>query len=424
VFVSFFPNPPRLFFWSAVGWAIVCIVAWYLGGRSLGATFGFATPEGGLPIGVSRFWSGPFLWFYVYYLGAIGLFTAFWQRFAPHPWWRWSILGSALILFMTYFQVELTVAINAWYAPFFDLIQAALDKSRPVTLGEFYGGIATFLEIALVYVAVGVLSLFFVSHYIFRWRTAMNDYYMRYWSRLRHIEGASQRVQEDTMRFSTTTERLGSNLLDAIMTLIAFIPVLIALSANVAEVPILGAIPAPLLVVGLLWSVFGTAFLAIVGVKLPGLEFRNQRVEAAYRKELVYGEDHADRADGPTVRTLFDAVRQNYFRLYFHYMYFNVARIFYLQIDNIFGFLVLAPTIIAGTITLGLMNQILNAFGQVRSSFQYLVNSWSTIVELISIYKRLRAFEATLDGEALPSLDSEFLAAARVRDGSVPLADR
>jgi peptide/bleomycin uptake transporter len=292
-----------------------------------------------------------------------------------------------------------------------------------VTIGEFYTGIATFLEIALVYVVVGALSLFFVSHYIFRWRTAMNYFYMSHWPRLRHIEGASQRVQEDTMRFSTTTERLGSNLLDAVMTLIAFIPVLIALSANVSEVPILGAIPYPLLVVGLLWSIFGTAVLAMVGVKLPGLEFRNQRVEAAYRKELVYGEDHADRADPPTVRTLFDAVRQNYFRLYFHYMYFNVARISYLQIDNIFGFLVLAPTIIAGTITLGLMNQILNAFGQVRGSFQYLVNSWSTIVELISIYKRLRAFEATIYGEELPSLDSEFLAAARVRDGSAPLVD-
>jgi peptide/bleomycin uptake transporter len=422
VFVSFFPNPPRLFFWSAIGWALLCMFGWFAGGRGLGDTIGFAAPDGGLPIGVSRFWTGPFLWFYLYFLFALGLFTAFWQTVAPHPWWRWSVLGSALILFVTYFQVELTVAINAWYAPFFDLIQAALDKSRPVTLGEYYGGVATFLEIALVYVAVGALSLYFVNHYIFRWRTAMNDYYMRHWPRLRHIEGASQRVQEDTMRFSTTTERLGSNLLDAIMTLIAFIPVLIALSANVSEVPILGAIPAPLLVVGLLWSVFGTAFLAIVGVKLPGLEFRNQRVEAAYRKELVYGEDHADRADGPTVRTLFDAVRRNYFRLYFHQMYFNVARIFYLQIDNIFGFLVLAPTIIAGAITLGLMNQILNAFGQVRSSFQYLVNSWSTIVELISIYKRLRAFEATLHGGELPSLDSEFLAAARVR-GSAPPVD-
>ena len=44
--------------------------------------------------------------------------------------------------------------------------------------------------------------LFFVSHYVFRWRTAMNDYFMAHWPRLRHIEGASQRVQDDTMRFS------------------------------------------------------------------------------------------------------------------------------------------------------------------------------------------------------------------------------
>ena len=135
----------------------------------------------------------------------------------------------------------------------------------------------------------------------------------------------------------------------------------------------------------------------MVGIKLPGLEFKNQRVEAAYRKELVYGEDDPQRADPPTVRERFSAVRRNYFRLYFHYMYFNIARIFYLQIDNVFGLFLLFPSIVAGTITLGLMNQILNVFDQVRSSFQYLINSWTTLVELMSIYKRLRTFEQVLD---------------------------
>ena len=78
------------------------------------------------------------------------------------------------------------------------------------------------------------------------------------------------------------------------------------------------------------------------------------------------------------------------------------ARILYLQTDNIFPYIVLAPTIVAGKITLGAMNQILNAFEQVRSSFQYLVNSWTTIVELLSIYKRLRAFEATIEASRCP----------------------
>ncbi|OSI78606.1 SbmA/BacA-like family transporter, partial [Bradyrhizobium canariense] len=77
----------------------------------------------------------------------------------------------------------------------------------------------------------------------------------------------------------------------------------------------------------------------------------------------------------------------------------------YLQTDVIFPYLLLAPTIIAGRITLGAMNQILNAFTQVRTSFQYLVNSWSTIVELISIYQRLRSFEAKIHGGPLPSIE-------------------
>lgn len=419
MFVSFFPNP-RPFIWSAIAWAALCMLGWYAGGGELGSFFGFVGQEGAdRALGVERFWSARFLWFYIYYALAVGLFALFWHIVAPHPWAPWSVLGSGLILFTTYFQVQVSVAINDWYGPFYDLIQAALAQTAEVTLADFYGGIAQFLGIALVAVLVGVLTRFFVSHWIFRWRTAMNNYYMENWARLRYIEGAAQRVQEDTMRFSSTMEGLGVSLIDALMTLIAFLPVLVRLSAEITEVPVIGAVPYPLVVAAIVWSLFGTGFLALVGIKLPGLEFRNQRVEAAYRKELVYGEDDPDRAAPPTTRDLFENVRRNYFRLYFHYMYFNIARIFYLQVDNVFGFIVLAPAIVTGAITLGLMNQILNAFNQVRTSFQYLVNSWTTVVELLSIYKRLRAFEAALHGEELPDLDRDYME-GRASDGPAP----
>ncbi|CAG1015554.1 MAG: peptide antibiotic transporter SbmA [Rhizobiaceae bacterium] len=419
MFVSFFPQP-KLFFLSAIGWSIFLVLVWFFMGDQLGALLGFQppAPDAAPIIGVTSFWSPPFLWFYLYFAAGVALFAAFWRFWSPHPWAGWSILGSSLILFSTYFQVQVSVAINNWYGPFYNMIQTALSQSAPVEIADFYGELATFAGIAFVAVAVGVLTRFFVSHYIFRWRTAMNDYYMHHWPKLRHIEGASQRVQEDTMRFSSTMEGLGVSLVDSVMTLIAFLPVLLRLSENVTELPIVGPVPHALVVVAILWSLFGTAFLALVGIKLPGLEFRNQRVEAAYRKELVYGEDNAARADPPTVGELFSNVRRNYFRLYFHYMYFNVARIFYLQTDNIFPYIVLAPTIVAGKITLGAMNQILNAFAQVRSSFQYLVNSWTTIVELLSIYKRLRAFEAAIEGEPLPDIDRRYV--ERERTGVEP----
>lgn len=412
MFVSFFPKP-KLFFLSALGWTIFVVLSWYFGGRDLGAAFGMppVDPEAPPVIGIGTFVSPSFLWFYIYFAVAVAAFAAFWYAYSPHRWANWSILGTALILFATYFQVQVSVAINDWYGPFWDLIQAAVSQSSVVTAGDFYGGIAVFLGIAMVAVFVAVLTRFFVSHYIFRWRTAMNDYYMDHWPRVRHIEGASQRVQEDTMRFSTTMETLGVSLVDSVMTLLAFLPVLMRLSANVTELPLVGAIPYPLVWAAILWSLFGTVFMALVGIKLPGLEFRNQRVEAAYRKELVYGEDHEDRAQPPTVAELFHHVRRNYFRLYFHYLYFNVARIFYLQINNIFALVILGPSIIAGRITLGALNQITNAFSQVTSSFQYLVTSWPTIVELLSIYKRLRAFEAAIEGRELPDIDQRYLEA-------------
>ncbi|MDX4075985.1 MULTISPECIES: peptide antibiotic transporter SbmA [Brucella] len=410
MFVSFFPRP-KLFFPSVFLWSLLAVFGWYMGGENLGRLFGLppAAPDAAPIIGASLFWSAPFLWFYIYFAVATFAFYAFWALFSPHPWQRWSILGSALILFTTYFSVQVSVAVNAWYGPFYDMVQKALSTPGSVTAADFYWGMVEFAGIAFIAVTVSVLSLFFVSHYIFRWRTAMNNYYMSHWPRLRHIEGAAQRVQEDTMRFSSTLEQLGVSLVKSVMTLIAFLPVLFTFSEKVNELPIIGAIPHALVWAAILWAAFGTGFLALVGIKLPGLEFNNQRVEAAYRKELVYGEDHEDRAAPVTMQELFRNVRHNYFRLYFHYVYFNVARIFYIQADNIFPTLILIPSIVAGKLTLGLMNQILNVFDQVRGSFQYLVNSWTTIIELLSIYKRLRAFEATIHGEQLPTLDRQNL---------------
>jgi peptide/bleomycin uptake transporter len=399
MFVSFFPRP-KLFFLSAVVWTALAMAFWYAYADDL---VGSSEPG---TAGVALFWSARSLWFDLYFALCVGIFAGAWTWFSPHPWAPWSILGSALILFTSYFQVQVSVAINSWYGPFYDLVQAALSKSAPVTLERFYSELSTFAGIALIAVVVGVMTRFFVSHYIFRWRTAMNDFYVTNWTRLRTIEGASQRVQEDTMRFATTMEGLGVNLISSVLTLLAFLPVLLRLSSNITELPLIGSIPYPLVFAAVVWSVFGTGALALIGIRLPGIEFFNQRVEAAYRKELVLGEDDSTHADPPTLAVLFGNIRRNYFRLYLNFMYFNVGRIVYLQTDVIFPYILLAPTIVAGKITLGSMNQILNAFTQVRTSFQYLVNSWSTIVELISIYQRLRGFEAKIHGEPLPSIET------------------
>jgi len=222
----------------------------------------------------------------------------------------------------------------------------------------------------------------------------MNFYYMKHWSKIRQTEGAAQRVQEDTMRFAQILEDLGTSFFDALITLAVFLPLLWSLSAQVPSLPIIGEVPGGLVWAALVSAALGTVMLGLVGIKLPGLQFDNQRVEAAYRKELVYGEDNADRAEPRTVSEIFATVRKNYYRIYWHYTYFNFARFGYLQLAGYIPLLMLAPAMLAGAITLGLYQQVSLAFGQVSSSFQFLARAWNTVIELISVYKRLRLFES------------------------------
>ncbi|MEO0822506.1 MAG: peptide antibiotic transporter SbmA [Pseudomonadota bacterium] len=408
MFVSFFPTP-RLFVFSAAGWAVVAIFLWYLVARGLHDPIGIATVTG---------WDPAKVWLYEYVALCYAAFAVFWLFYSDHRWALWSVAGSTAIVFITWFQVQLDVMINEWFGAFYDIIQKALAEPNSVTAAEYYAQLFTFLKIAMIYITTAVFGAFFTSHYVFRWRTAMNDHYVAMWPRIRHIEGASQRIQEDTMKFAQIMESLGSRLIDAVMTLIAFLPILWGLSSHITALPIVGDIPQPLVFVAILWSIFGTTILALAGYRLPGLEFRNQRVEAAYRKELVLGEDHAERARPITLGELFTNVRRNYFRLYLNYLYFNVVRYGYLQAGVILPYIALGPTIISAGFTLGVMQQIIRAFGRVEDSFQYLVKSWTTIVELMSIYKRLAAFERAIEGERQSEIEFETEPAPSLGGGS------
>ncbi len=320
--------------------------------------------------------------------------------------WRiWAWAGSALIFAATWYKAKIDVRMNKWFGDFYNSIQSALSNPGTVTESDLLGHLVTFGEISIIFIAIAVFLQFFIRHFIFRWRTAMHDYYMSHWNKICHIEGASQRIQEDTMRFARIVEGLGVSLLRSIFTLMMFQPLLWELSKHVTEVPFIGHVDHVLIYVAILTSVVGTALLALVGIKLPGLEFNNQKAEAALRKELVLGEDDNGRAEPQSVKELFQNVRSNYLAIYRHYLYFDLAKFSYLQMASIAPYIVLTPTIVSGAITLGVMQQILRAFSRVDGSLNYLINSWSTIVELMSVYKRLKGFEQEINNPETQRID-------------------
>ena len=316
--------------------------------------------------------------------------------FTEKKWYLWAWAGSILILSSLWVQVQIDVKINEWFGDFYDMIQKALGEPNSITISEYWASLISFITLAGIYVALAVAVSFFTAHFLFRWRTAMVDWYHSVYDQARTIEGASQRVQEDTIKFSRIMEGLGTSFIEAVMIIVEFIPILFGLSIGI-PIFFFGDWEYGLITGALLWSVGGTLFLIVLGLilRLVGVEYDLQKQEAAYRKILVIAED-----DG-TVRPkkleeLFDDVRKIHYLSYLRYLYFNIGRVAYLQANVLSAYVFLAPAIVAGVVTLGVMQQIIRAFGRVETSLQYLVRSWPIIVELISVWKRLNEFENKL----------------------------
>ena len=313
--------------------------------------------------------------------------------FTQRSWFVWSWLGSFIILLSLWIQVKIDVKINEWFGQFYDMIQKALSAPNSITINEYWESLLSFITLAALYVGVAVLVSFFTSHYLFRWRTAMVDWYHSVYDKARKIEGAAQRVQEDTIKFSRIMESLGTSLIEALMILIEFMPILFGLSIGI-PIFFFGDWDYGLIVGALIWSIGGTIFLIFLGLilRLVGVEYDLQKKEAAYRKILVIAED--DGSIRPkTINELFNDVRSIHFLSYLRYLYFNIGRIAYLQANVLSAYVFLAPAIVAGAVTLGVMQQIIRAFGRVEGSMQYILKAWPTIIELASVYKRLREFE-------------------------------
>ena len=313
--------------------------------------------------------------------------------FKTRKWLLWSWLGSFAILSSLWVQVQIDVKINEWFGQFYDMIQKALGSPNAITIGEYWASLLSFIYLAGIYVGIAVAVSFFTAHFLFRWRTAMVEWYHSVYEKARTIEGASQRVQEDTIKFTRIMEGLGTSFIEAIMVLIQFTPILIGLSAGI-PIFFFGDWQYGLVTGALVWSIGGTLFLVGLGwlLRLVGVEYDLQKKEAAYRKILVIAEDDGN-IRPKRIDELFADVRSIHFLSYLRYLYFNVGRIAYLQANVLSAYVFLAPAIVAGAVTLGVMQQIIRAFGRVEGSMQYLLKAWPTIIELASVYKRLREFE-------------------------------
>ena len=115
--------------------------------------------------------------------------TNMWLFFTSKKWLLWSWIGAIAIIGTMWYQVQLDVQINEWFGDFYNLIQTALANPGQITLKEYFMQLLTFAKIAAIYIAVALAVAFFTSHWLFRWRTSMVEWYHSVYDKAASIEG-------------------------------------------------------------------------------------------------------------------------------------------------------------------------------------------------------------------------------------------
>ena len=345
------------------------------------------------------------------------------QRVRVFAW-----VGLLFVVVNALADAWLSVAFTQFYREFYDLMQSA----DPVAAAACVAGIGnttagstcadpaaqqsavmqqlyTFGRLALAAAILHPVARFVQSHVAFAWRCELIRSYTRRWETTSDvIEGASQRIHEDTQRFAGGMELAASVLLDAALALAVFTPRLLEIGH---EVPPPGYTDPGqhggwLLLLAVALSVGGLLVSLVVAGRLVDLELENQRVEARFRKGLVLWESGAPPdsdtcADGvvfdwmqQTANVVCD-LRTNYHRLFRHFFYFNTWVGVFEQAVVILPYVLVAPRLFDARrpVTLGLIVELARVFDKVFSALSVPMRNWAHVNNFRSTIRRLYEFE-------------------------------
>jgi putative ATP-binding cassette transporter len=331
------------------------------------------------------------------------------------PYWTseerftaWILLTAVVAI--TLAMVYMNVQFNTWYNSFYNALQEKDQAAFWKLMGRF--GI-----LAAIYITMAVYAVYLNQLLQIRWRRWLTDNYLKTWLadrayyRLQLVgnpaDNPDQRIADDMKIFVDQSLDLSLGLLDAVVTLASFVSILWVLSGP-AEIPFNGSvitIPGYMVWAALLYSIVGTWITHKIGKRLIGLAFDQQRFEADFRFSLVRFRENAEgvalyggeQDELRNFRTRFGNVVANWWRIMNRTKILNFFKIGYSQAAIIFPFVVAGNRYFAGTIQLGGLMQISNAFGHVQSSLSWFISAYGTFATWKATADRLIGFNCSID---------------------------
>ena len=335
-----------------------------------------------------------------------------WRLVVPYfrseeRWIAIALLAGAIGL--TLASVTVNVAFSEWNRRFYDSLQ---NKDE----AAFWTEMVNFGWIAALAIAFGVARGLVSPYLRLRWRRWLTGHYLDHWldgrgyyriELERKVDNADQRISEDLRLLGFYTMTLLLGLISAVATLISFLFILWQLSGpmSLAFIGLDVVIPGYMVWAALIYAFLGTWLANLVGRRLIPLNFLQQRYEANFRFGLMRVRENAEGIalyrgeprENAVLEERFTDVFNNAWRVLVTEMQLVFYQIGYGQLAIIFPYLVTAPRFFAGAITLGVVMQTAQAFGQVQTALSFFIDNYTNVAELRAVMDRLKGLQTAID---------------------------
>lgn len=323
---------------------------------------------------------------------------------------RWIAIGLLVgAIVLTLAAVTVNVAFSEWNRRFYDSLQ---NKDE----AAFWTEMGNFGWIAALAIAFGVARGLVSPYLRLRWRRWLTGHYLSHWldgrgyyriELERKVDNADQRIAEDLRLLGFYTMTLLLGLISAVATLVSFLFILWQLSGplSLSFIGLDVTIPGYMVWAALIYAFLGTWLANLVGRRLIPLNFLQQRYEANFRFGLMRVRENAEGIalyrgeprENEVLEAKFTDVFNNAWRVLVTEMQLVFYQIGYGQLAIIFPYIVTAPRFFAGAITLGVVMQTAQAFGQVQTALSFFIDNYTNVAELRAVMDRLKGLQEAIE---------------------------
>lgn len=317
-----------------------------------------------------------------------------------------SFLYLLLITTCTIVTVRATVGLNMFNRDFFNALSGYHSKEIMVQIGKLTVFIALlmFAEAYNTYLC-GLLAIRWrrltTDNFVTRWLNNKKYYFLKSENR---VDNPDQRIASDLDQFPVATLGLYGIIFNSVLTILTFGVTLWQSSVPLQLNGSTYHIPGFFCLCALTYSIVGTWITSLLGSKLAGLNFNQQKFNANYRFGLIKLQESSEEiafysgelAEQNKLSKSFLTVLTNALSINKIKKRLTFFAGGYSQIGMVLGFIITAPFYLNKQIDMGMLMLISGAFTYTINSFSIFVQCFQALADWRATLHRIAVFDDTL----------------------------